>query len=259
MDEERRKLIVKSRSFRNRERFFGLLCAISVMGLLPAILVESVGLLVFSVGLASVGLIGMILTEIIHCIVIPRDIRKEAETGERQTPEKIRADLRERQEKYRETQKVLFIALFVSAVIFLPVALYFSELWAFLIAVGLVFVIMIAIFIVHRKSFPPELQKELQAESERIARDNSTPVAAKLLDIEVVTGSNKSNMATRGLVGGLIFGTVGAAYGMATAKREIKEENAYFLVEYKSGRIDTEIVSVGSARFNQLIALAKEE
>jgi hypothetical protein len=156
-------------------------------------------------------------------------------------------------------QKVLLIALFLFAAILLPITLYFSDLWAFLVVVGLVFLTIIAIFIVHRRSFPPERQKELQVEAERIARDDSTPIAAELIDTYVVTGKSTFDAATRGFVGDALFGTIGAVIGITTAKEKVKEHNATFSVKYKSGRIGIETVPVGSDRYYQLMALSQEE
>ena len=129
----------------------------------------------------------------------------------------------------------------------------------FPIGTGVILLALIILIIIHCIIAPPATRKQLSAETKELVRTNTTPVAAKLMDIEVVRGRKKLSAATRGLVGGAIFGAVGAAYGIVTAKQKIKEKNAMFLVEYESGRIDTEIVAVGSERFTLLVSLAKEE
>ena len=134
----------------------------------------------------------------------------------------------------------------------------FYKTWCFVI-ICIILVVFIVTFVIHCIIIPPSMHKQLRAEAKELVRADSTPVSAKLMDMEVVRGTKKSSAVTRGLVGAAIFGTVGAAYGIATAKQKIKEKNAYFLVEYESGRIDTEIVTIGSERFTLLASLVQEE
>lgn len=76
------------------------------------------------------------------------------------------------------------------------------------------------------------------------------PVSAVLLATESHRGV--VGTATRGAVGYGLFGVFGAAVGITTAK---KKTMATFSVKYASGRVATETVKIGSARFRELAAL----
>lgn len=124
-----------------------------------------------------------------------------------------------------------------------------------IIGAGIIVLAFVVTIAIHCIIIPPSTHKELRAEAKELARADSTPVSAELVDTNIVMGRSAVGATARGLLGGVLFGSVGAAVGIVTAKKKIKEQSAIFLVEYESGRTDTEMVEIGSERFNKLMAL----
>lgn len=93
------------------------------------------------------------------------------------------------------------------------------------------------------------------SEAERLMAADKRPVAAVLVATQDRYGKSVTGTAARTLLGGALFGTFGAAVGMATAQSKMTGQKATFSVKYASGRTGTETVDVGSKRFEELAKL----
>lgn len=102
-------------------------------------------------------------------------------------------------------------------------------------------------------------QEYKRAESRAAAFRDNHPVAARLISTQdsMKTKGGALSATTRGVVGGMVAGPVGAVIGAATGvkKTEVTGQKAVFAVEYESGRRGTEIVTIGSSRFQILMDL----
>ena len=112
----------------------------------------------------------------------------------------------------------------------------------------------------YKESAPErrKAEKEKQELYRRLREQDKQPVAAKLVSVRDTTGKNVMGAAARGLLGGMLFGTFGAAVGITSARREVVAQTATFAVKYKGGRRGTETVKVGSKRFEELAKLLVE-
>ena len=96
--------------------------------------------------------------------------------------------------------------------------------------------------------------------------DSMTPVKATIVGTSAnyTTKTKKGLLSTasRGLVGGALFGPVGGIIGASTAKSKsttkVTSENITFLVEYANGRKATETVKVNSLRYQMLCQLLED-
>ena len=110
-----------------------------------------------------------------------------------------------------------------------------------------------------------EKQKELEFERKRTEEERKQKVwEQKLLDnwpgSAVVVSAQDKTRTKSGLgsavVGGIIAGPVGAVVGASVGKKTVVTgQKVTFSVKYKSGRVGTETVEVGSERFERLSAL----
>lgn len=69
------------------------------------------------------------------------------------------------------------------------------------------------------------------------------------------TKASASSSVARGVVGGALFGPIGAVAGAVTPKRKTvtNETEATFAVKYASGRTQSETVQINGARYKELI------
>lgn len=83
----------------------------------------------------------------------------------------------------------------------------------------------------------------------------------KIVSTSIVGSTTKSKQkasvtsaVARGVVGGLIFGPIGAVAGAVTPKKKTIEtdDKVTFAVLYASGKRDVETVKFGSKRYNEL-------
>ena len=87
----------------------------------------------------------------------------------------------------------------------------------------------------------------------KLEKWNSKHPPARILQNVVIVGQDSKaktgSTIARGAVGGAVFGVVGLVGGAASAKRE---QQVTLLLQYSDGSNDTEVVKVGSERYNQL-------
>ena len=82
------------------------------------------------------------------------------------------------------------------------------------------------------------------------------------MDLKSTTKTSNSSAIGRGIVGGALFGGVGAVIGASGAKKttttkEVDSGQRRFLVEYTDGTRNEEMVSVGTSRYNYLMSKVK--
>lgn len=95
-----------------------------------------------------------------------------------------------------------------------------------------------------------------QYERERIEADRTIEAVMIIGEtMESKTKASTSSAVARGVVGGALFGPIGAVAGAATPKTKTvtKTDGVRFSVKYKSGRIATEWQPIGSSRYNELM------
>lgn len=73
--------------------------------------------------------------------------------------------------------------------------------------------------------------------------------------MESKTKASTGSAIARGVVGGALFGPIGAVAGAATPKTKTvtRTDGVRFAVKYKSGRVATEWEPIGSSRYNELM------
>lgn len=109
------------------------------------------------------------------------------------------------------------------------------------------------------EALPPEEREQKLAEAhERLEalKADSTIVATAIVNSTTI-GKQKASATSaiaRGVVGGMVFGPVGAVAGAVTPKKTLttKTKDVTFSVRYASGRCELEKVKYGSKRYNEL-------
>ena len=95
-----------------------------------------------------------------------------------------------------------------------------------------------------------------QYERDRIEADRTIEAVMIIGEtMESKTKASAGSSIARGVVGGALFGPIGAVAGAATPKTKTvtKTDGVRFSVKYKSGRIATEWQPIGSSRYNELM------
>jgi len=167
-----------------------------------------------------------------------------------------------------KTAKVLFVVIFgalISAFLFPP-----------LVVLSLLAVIVLLVYLLIRRLTMPkeELKKIREENAARVAKWNSKAEQEqgriefekmraaekkrkeddrRAVSAVLITTNSKKSGVGRAVVGGALFGPVGAVAGAVTGSS--KATKATFSVKYASGRTGTETVAIGGQRFNELSAL----
>lgn len=107
-------------------------------------------------------------------------------------------------------------------------------------------------------------KRKLEAHRKQMEyHDDHLPVAAVLVTTKTHTETSKGAIGTaaRTLVGGALFGTFGAAVGLASGRAETRtvSQEVTFSVRYASGRTGIETVQTDSKRFKELARLLVEQ
>lgn len=149
---------------------------------------------------------------------------------------------------------------------------YMGELAAWVMMVSLVFLLPAGFVFRYKEkrkayeALPPEEQARIEAENERKLEEaqeklrqlkaDSTIVSTAIVNSTTI-GKQKSSATSaiaRGVVGGALFGPVGAIAGAVTPKKTLTTEtkDVTFSVRYASSRCELETVKFGSRRYNEL-------
>lgn len=100
-----------------------------------------------------------------------------------------------------------------------------------------------------------KFENERKAEKKAERKKRKTPISAVLITTKDERAKGAISTATRGVVGGLLFGPFGAAVGMVSGREKMLSQKAIFSVRYADGHTGTETVEVGSKRFEELSVL----